>query len=97
MCTRVATKGSGALGTPKARTDDLNGNCLKKHRECRRWLNTEHSAPVQNWTLPRVTTDYAAGGWSNPTVQSITRRSLNRAVNDLADLIIAIYKKVPAQ
>ena len=44
-----------------------------------------------------LVTDYAAGGWSNPTVQSITRRSLNRAVNDLADLIIAIYKKVPAQ
>ena len=39
--------------------------------------------------------DFAAGGFSDATVQVITKRSLNRAANKLADLIIGLKKEIP--
>lgn len=38
---------------------------------------------------------FASGGWANPTVQAITKRSLNRATNALADVIIGLRKAAP--
>lgn len=38
---------------------------------------------------------YAARGWDDSEVQAITRRSLNRAANALADVLIALKKGAP--
>jgi len=46
------------------------------------------SAHQYYWKLVRV---YAAQGW-NSTTATITQRSLNRAVNDLADLIVSVRR-----
>ena len=52
--------------------------------------NTVDAALSTRSTYPAFYTAYRSSGWGSSTVQSVTKASLSRAVNDLADIIQSI-------
>jgi hypothetical protein len=108
LCQPMHTDQTALENTVHARYEDVVDNITTSASAVKSWAQFDgYQAPgnVQSFAVGVASashkdyhvlvTDFAAGGWTNATVQAITRRSLNRAANTLADLIIALDKAAP--
>ena len=108
LCQPMHTDQTALEDTVHSSYEDVVDNLTTSASSLQSWAHFDGYQPPGNVTGFAVTLasashkdysalvrDYAAHGWDDATVRAITRRSLDRAANAMADLLIALRKGAP--